>query len=175
MPGQDSDPEVDPRPDPARLAGIVSPLRRALLAATRAASDLPDLPESQIQVIRALPEGAALAPSEIAELLYLDRSTISNLLAAMQRAGLIDRQPDAADGRRVLVSASARARALFAAYDRSSADLMARALSALSEADQGDLARATPALERLLDALAGDPPAARRGEPDPPPAAPPTD
>lgn len=43
--------------DAARLAAVISPLRRALLAATRAEARLPELSDSQIDVIRALHEG----------------------------------------------------------------------------------------------------------------------
>lgn len=139
--------------DPARLAGVISPLRRALLTAARAAGDLPEIPESQIQVIRALPSGTALAPSDLAEALHLDRSTVSNLLASMQRAGLVERRPDEADGRRVLVTTSERARALFAAYDRASTRILGESLETLTSEDLASITIALPALERLLGAL----------------------
>ncbi|MGW9020322.1 MarR family winged helix-turn-helix transcriptional regulator [Leucobacter chromiiresistens] len=142
--------------DPARLAGVISPLRRALLAAARAAGDLPEIPDSQIQIIRALPDGVALAPSDLADALRLDRSTVSNVLAAMQRAGLIERRPDAADGRRVLVSTSEQARMLFAAYDRASTRILGASLAALPARDAHAIETALPALERLLDALLAD-------------------
>ncbi|MEJ6490555.1 MarR family transcriptional regulator [Leucobacter sp. USCH14] len=139
--------------DPARLAGVISPLRRALLTAARAAGDLPEIPDSQIQVIRALPDGAALAPSDLAEALHLERSTVSNLLASMQRAGLIERRPDAADGRRVLISTSERARALFSEYDLASTRILGDALTTLPPRDLHSIESALPALERLLVAL----------------------
>lgn len=139
--------------DPARLAAVISPLRRALLTATREAGGLPDIPDAQIQVIRALPDGTTRTPSELADELHLDRSTISNLLAAMQRAKLVERAPDPNDGRRSLVTTSARARELFAAFDRSSADLLGAALDTLDPTDRDVIAAAQPALERLLDAL----------------------
>lgn len=159
--------------DPARLAGVISPLRRALLAAARAAGDLPEIPDSQIQIIRALPDGVALAPSDLADALRLDRSTVSNVLAAMRRAGLIERRPDAADGRRVLVSTSERARALFAAYDRASTRILGASLAALPAQDARAIETALPALERLLDALLADRDAARPEQSADP--APPTD
>ncbi|WP_336662666.1 MarR family winged helix-turn-helix transcriptional regulator [Leucobacter sp. USHLN154] len=139
--------------DSARLAGVISPLRRALLSAARAAGDLPEIPDSQIQVIRALPSGTALAPSDLAEALHLDRSTVSNLLASMQRAGLVERRPDEADGRRVLVTTSERARALFTAYDRASTRILGESLETLAGDDLTSIAAALPALERLLGAL----------------------
>ena len=46
--------------DPARLAAVISPLRRDLLAGARAAEHLPDIPDAQIEVIRALPRGVVV-------------------------------------------------------------------------------------------------------------------
>lgn len=152
--------------DPARLAGILSPLRRALLTASRAAHDLPDIPDAQIQVIRALPAGESRAPSDLADELRLDRSTISNLLASMQRSGLIERRPDPSDGRRALVSTSARARSIFASFDAASARILGEALGVLDPTDRMAVAAAVPALERLLSALIADPGSAD-ADPDP--------
>ena len=164
-----------PRPvDPARLSGVISPLRRALLTAARAAGDLPEIPDSQIQVIRALPHGTALAPSDLAESLHLDRSTVSNLLASMQRAALIERRPDEADGRRVLVSTSERARELFSEYDRASTRILDDALATLSQRELQSIESALPALERLLEALVADRQLGGGGRTASAPAPPPT-
>jgi len=62
--------------DAARLAAVISPLRRALLAAAREQEGLPDIPDAQIEIIRALPRGTVAAPGELAETLGLGRSTI---------------------------------------------------------------------------------------------------
>ena len=40
-----------------RLSGLISPLRRGLLRAARTAEHLPDIPDAQIEVLRALPTG----------------------------------------------------------------------------------------------------------------------
>lgn len=144
-------------PDPARLATVISPLRRALLTASRAAYELPDLPDSHIQVIRALQDAPERTPSELADDLRLDRSTVSNLLAAMERSELIERRPSPADKRRVLVSASPRALELFTAFDRASSVIIAGAVARLDPADRHALASALPALERLAHALAAQP------------------
>lgn len=139
--------------DAARLATIISPLRRALHQASRAAGSLPELPESHIQVIRALLGGAAQAPSELAETLRLDRSTVSNLLASMERAGLIVRTPSPTDRRRVLVSPSPRAHEIFHAYDASGSAILDDALAALSTGERSAIAVALPALEQLTRTL----------------------
>lgn len=142
--------------DAARFAAVISPLRRALLAATRSEARLPELSDAQIDVIRALPRGSTRGPAEMAALLRLSRSTVSNLLGAMETDGLIERGPDPSDGRRVVVRASDRALALFDRFDAANANLVARATAALDQDDRAALGAALPALERLLQVLGDD-------------------
>lgn len=139
--------------DPARLAAVISPLRRVLLASARAAEHLPELPEAQIEIIRALPRGVVSSPGDLAEQLGVSRSTVSNLLTAMEDAGLVARRAATDDRRRVEVLASARALTLFERFDQASAALVGEATASLSSADQHALADALPALEHLRDAL----------------------
>ncbi|MGR0319835.1 MarR family winged helix-turn-helix transcriptional regulator [Agromyces sp. ZXT2-3] len=139
--------------DAARLAAVVSPLRRALLGAARRREGLPELPDAQIEVIRALPGGTVASPSELADSLGLGRSTVSNLLNRMERDGLVARTPRVGDGRGVEVVASARAIDLFERFDRASAAIVADAASALPAEDRAALDAALPALERLRDVL----------------------
>ncbi|WP_127473194.1 MarR family winged helix-turn-helix transcriptional regulator [Microbacterium sulfonylureivorans] len=155
--------------DASRLASIIGPLRRALLAGARAAEHLPDIPDAQIEVIRALPRGVVSSPGELADRLRLNRSTVSNLLTAMESAGLVARRPAEGDRRRVEVLASAKALALFDRFDEASAVLVAEAAASLSVADRSALAAAAPALERLSAALA-DVRAAGRPETHPAPS-----
>jgi DNA-binding MarR family transcriptional regulator len=152
--------------DPARLAAVISPLRRTLLAAARRAEDLPEIPDAQIQIIRALPQGAIATPGELAERLDLSRPTVSNLLRAMDSAGLVTRNPSTDDRRRVLVSVTAKALDLFERFDRAGAALVADAAATLPAADRRALAAALPALERLRDAIT-----AQRAAVPPPPHA----
>lgn len=139
--------------DPAQLAAVISPLRRTLLASARAAERLPEIPDAQIEIVRALPRGQAAAPGELAQRLGLSRPTISNLLRTMESSGLITRHRHAGDGRQVTVAASEKALDLFDRYDKASAALVAEAAQTLSTADRHALAAALPALQRLRDAL----------------------
>lgn len=139
--------------DPARLAAVISPLRRALLAATRAEAGLPELAEAQIDVLRTLPRGTLRGPAEIATQLRLSRPTVSNLLATMQAQELIERAADPSDGRRVVVRASERALDLFDRFDAVNSSLVERVSRELSEGDRTALAAALPALERLCSVL----------------------
>ncbi|MEU8234574.1 MarR family transcriptional regulator [Actinoplanes sp. NPDC048967] len=139
--------------DAARLASVISPLRRTLLAAARAAEHLPEIPDAQIEIIRALPRGTVATPGELAERLRLSRSTVSNLLTAMEANGLVERRPRPGSNRHVDVVATAKAVDLFDRFDLASGNLVARAVATLPEGDRQALAAAVPALERLRDAL----------------------
>jgi DNA-binding MarR family transcriptional regulator len=139
--------------DAARLAAVVSPLRRALLAAAREREALPDIPDAQVEVIRALPHGTVSSPSELARSLGLNRSTVSNLLAAMERSGLIARRARADDRRQVDVVASAQALGYFERFDAAGADIVSAAASALTPSELAALGAAVPVLERLRDLL----------------------
>lgn len=140
--------------DPARLAAVISPLRRTLLAAARAAEHLPEIPDAQIEVIRALPGGTVATSGELAARLGLNRSTVSNLLTAMEAAGLVARRQHTGDRRRVEIVATAKALDLFDRFDLASATLVDAAAATLPAGDRAALAAALPALERLRDALA---------------------
>lgn len=136
-----------------RLAAVISPLRRALLAAAREREGLPDIPDAQIEVIRALPRGAVSSPSGLADALGLGRSTVSNLLAAMERSGLITRRARTDDRRQVDVLASADALDFSDRFDQASAAIVAEAAASLAPEERTALEAAVPALERLCDAL----------------------
>ncbi|MCP1427795.1 DNA-binding MarR family transcriptional regulator [Microbacterium foliorum] len=147
--------------DAGRLAAVISPLRRALLAATRAEARLPELSDAQIDVIRALPRGTSRGPAEIADRLRLSRSTVSNLLGAMEGDGLVERTPAPTDGRRVVVRASAAALDLFDRFDAANSALVAQASARLEPGERAALDAALPVLERLCAVLVGtEPPAA---------------
>ncbi|UOQ90956.1 MarR family transcriptional regulator [Agromyces endophyticus] len=143
----------EPAAELARLNSIVSPLRRGLLKAARSAEHLPDLPDAQIEVLRALPRGVVRSPGDLATELGLSRPTVSNLLKAMEAAGLVVRTAAADDRRRVEVSASTRALGLFDRFDRASEAILVDALARLDDADRAALAAALPALERLRDVV----------------------
>ena len=148
--GRPADPD---EVDVARLSGVISPLRRSLLRAARESEHLPEIPDAQIEVLRALPVGTTRSPAELADDLSLNRTTVSNLLRAMEGAGLVIREADPADRRRVGVRASAKAEQLLGRFDEASTALLAEALVGFADADIRSLAAALPTLERLRDTL----------------------
>lgn len=147
------------------LGGLLGPLRRAVLRSTRNAEGLPDLPEAQIELLRALaaaPDG--LSPGAAAARLRIAPSTVSNLVRAMSAARLVERLRPEHDQRTVVLTASDRALELLRRYDRASTAALTRVVEELPPADRASLESALPALHRLVEALeAADP--GRGGDP----------
>ncbi|QCR42173.1 transcriptional regulator [Curtobacterium sp. SGAir0471] len=131
-----------------RLSDRVGPFRRALLRTSREVADLPDIPDAQVEVMRALAVGTT-TPSTLASRLGLARSTVSNLVSAMETAGLLERRLAAGDGRRTELRLTALAEERLTAYDEASTSVLVAALDRLSPEDRAALAAALPALEHL--------------------------
>ncbi|NHD15624.1 MULTISPECIES: MarR family winged helix-turn-helix transcriptional regulator [Actinopolyspora] len=135
------------------LSRLLGPLRRAVLRSTRAAEDLPDLPEAQIELLRALAAEGPMGTKAAAERLRTSPATVSNLVRTMSAAGLIDRQTSPNDLRTVNLSVTTTAQQLLHRYDAASRTTLEQAMSGLSDEDRDALARAVPALERLTAEL----------------------
>ncbi|MGA5205615.1 MarR family winged helix-turn-helix transcriptional regulator [Streptomyces variegatus] len=135
------------------LGRLIGPLRRAVLLRTRRSADLPDLPEAQIELLRALSDAGALPPREVATRLRVAPSTVSNLVRAMTAAGLVERKPSSTDLRTVTLVASPHALDLLSRYDRVSAEALRRALAALPPDSRQAIDEALPALTELIEAL----------------------
>ncbi len=141
-----------------RLSDRIGPFRRTLLRTSRAVADLPDIPDAQVEVLRALAAGAAAAPgadapgaapSALVTRLGLARSTVSNLVSAMEQSGLVERRLVGGDGRRTTVHLTPLAVDRLRTYDDAATSVLVDALGHLSAEDVHALAAALPALERL--------------------------
>ncbi|WP_413804878.1 MarR family winged helix-turn-helix transcriptional regulator [Streptomyces sp. OE57] len=138
----------------AGLGGLLGPLRRAVLRATRNAEGLPDLPEAQIELLRALSSSSeGLSPGAAATRVRVASSTVSNLVRTMSAARLVERVRPEHDQRTVVLTASGEALNLLERYDRASTAALTRVVEELSEADRVALDKALPALDRLVTAL----------------------
>ncbi|MEV5947844.1 MarR family winged helix-turn-helix transcriptional regulator [Streptomyces sp. NPDC006692] len=131
---------------------LLGPLRRAVLR-TRRSDDLPDLPEAQIELLRALCGTGPLTPREAAARLRVAPSTVSNLVRTMTASGLIERTPSSTDLRTVHLAASPRAVDLLDRYDRVSTRALQGALDQLTPQSREAIDRALPALAELLATL----------------------
>jgi DNA-binding MarR family transcriptional regulator len=152
MPADASDQEL--RAVARRLGSELGPFRRRLMNASRSAADLPDLPDAQVRRLEAI--GWA-TPTGLGRALGLARSTVSNLVLAMERDGLVDRRLVKGDGRSTEVGLTDHARDLLRTFDRSAEGVLVGALRSLTAEERRDIARALPALEALHAAIGGAP------------------
>jgi DNA-binding MarR family transcriptional regulator len=102
-------------------------------------------------VLRIVGRSRTITPSQLAELLHLDRGTLSGIVERLTAQGLLLRKPHPQDGRSVLLQLSARGRAL----DRETAGTVeacvGRALATLPHSKIKAAAQAFEALARELD------------------------
>ena len=71
-----------------------------------------DLTPSQFFVFSALCMGDGITVGEIGERVYLDSSTLTGIIDRMERSGYVERRPNPADRRSVLVYLTPKAREL---------------------------------------------------------------
>jgi len=91
---------------------LISQAARALARLSDARLKGLGLAIGQLPVFVALKEGAQLSQKELARIAGVEQPSMAQLLARMERDGLIHREPDPADGRSSLISLSDSATAL---------------------------------------------------------------
>ena len=62
----------------------------------------------QIYLLRKLQDSGPMRPSDIAELIFSDRPSVTSMLGTLERAGWITRRRGPADGRQVVVEVTVR-------------------------------------------------------------------
>ena len=70
-----------------------------------------EITPKQIFLLRQLRAQKALAPSDIATLIYADRPTVTAMIGTLERAGWVTRRRDPDNGKRVLVELTRAGRA----------------------------------------------------------------
>ncbi len=106
------------------------------------------LNEWRAMVVLASHPGAAA--SEVAEHTGLDKMSVSRAIAALDRHGRIDKQPDPADARRTRLWLNAAGDALFRAIGRSAAQRERQLFGGISRSEQAAMAQT---IDRLIAAL----------------------
>jgi MarR family transcriptional regulator, lower aerobic nicotinate degradation pathway regulator len=154
--------------DAAEGLAAVAPLVARWIERLLAAHD-PPLTVPQYLALRAI-EREGVSGTELARRTGVSGPAVSQLLAALAEAGLLDRTPDRDDRRRNLLTLSADGlRAYRSAQSLLSARL-ATLLSDLPHPEADALARLLPSVE---SALSGAPPPRRPSPPPHPPRRPP--
>lgn len=100
-------------------------------------------------VLRVIGLGPEISPGALAKTLHLDKSTLTGVLARMERRRLIVRRPDPSDGRRAILTLTARGRALNEAHSETAEARVERVLRRTPTAQR-------KAVEAMLVALADE-------------------
>jgi DNA-binding MarR family transcriptional regulator len=110
-----------------------------------------DVSVTQCYALRALVAEGPMGLNALAESLFLDKSTASRVVAALERKGHLLRRPDPADGRAVVLEASAAGRRLFERIDEELVEEVARSAAGFDPAVRREMVRL---LGRLATAAA---------------------
>lgn len=132
-------------------------LRRAIGDSVRAIRRSETTPEGQIEVLGFLARDGAHSIAALARLRRVRHQTMRTTVADLEAHGLVERAPDPADARGVLVSLTGTGMAMIAeSRTRRSARVLAAAQRALTVEEREVLARAAAALDKLTAALRAD-------------------
>lgn len=106
------------------------------------------LNEWRVMVVLASHPG--VAATDVADVLGLDKMSVSRALAALERHGRLDKRADPADARRARLALSASGTALYRRIGISAAAREAQLFGGISAADLAGMRRT---LDRLIDAV----------------------
>ena len=146
--------EIDKRTETAlELGSVVGRLRRAVNRSLRdATAGGSRLPESQVEVLRAVAQGASRI-QDVAVRLQLAHNTVSVTAQALVEKGLLERVGDAQDGRVVRLELTAVARRRLQRWREQRATTIAREVEELSVVERATLQAAIPVLAKLAEQL----------------------
>lgn len=147
-----------PRQQTDRIDRIRAASRRLVRAfgfldRTLAGTDLsPSAVHAIIETGHATQGGEPVTAKRLGEILGLEKSTVSRLVAGLVRRGELTERVSPEDGREKWLSLAARGRATLRAIDRHARDQVETALAGMSAAGVGTVVEG---LERYADALSG--------------------
>jgi len=120
----------------------------------RQAHAVGELTLSEVSVLARLDREGPATPGRLAEGERVRPQAMGTTLAALEQRGLVRRDPDPGDGRRVVMAVTAAGRDLLADRRSATTQRLARALDAeFSAAERRRLLAAVPLLERLAERL----------------------
>lgn len=135
--------------DQAAVADRLHSAAIHLLRRLRKQDDRSGITAARLSALSVVAFAGPVTMGQLARAEQVAAPTMTRLVAAMERDGLVAREPDQDDGRVVWIRATAKgARILYAARDRRVATLAAD-LAALGRSDLALLAEAAGIIERL--------------------------
>ncbi len=142
--------------DPALASEVAAGLER-LIGLFRWISPTSGLSLTAAATLATLERSGPRRLTALAAREWVTQPAMTQLVARLQDAGLVDRVPDPADGRVVYVRITAEGQAMLAGRRAVRAERVAALLARLSPDEQAALAAALPAMDALANAQRDDP------------------
>ena len=144
---------TEPRELAAGVLAVIGPLRRALRRLLRRDLPVTPLPTAQAELLRVVRRQPGIRVGEAAQAIGVAANTVSTLVNQLVAAGLLERGQDPADRRAARLALSEAGRRRAALWLDQREQFLAAALAGIPADDRAAIARALPALQRVLEAL----------------------
>jgi DNA-binding MarR family transcriptional regulator len=135
---------------PGELIDLVSSLRRAVRRRIRRDWSQQPLTPSEIELLLLVGDRPGLRVQEAALAIGVAANTVSTMVGRLTAGGWIERRPDQNDARAARLALTDAAVQRRAEWRDRRRDMVTRAMDRLDAADRAAIARALPALGRLL-------------------------
>lgn len=142
-----------PSQESARVAAELKIVVGRIARRLRQAHEVGELTLSEISVLSRLEREGPAAPGALAQSERVRPQAMAATLGTLEKRGMVRRTPDAADGRRAVMTLTGPGRAVI--QDRRTASIlrMAHALDEFTMAERRKLLAVVPLLDRLAERL----------------------
>jgi len=137
----------------AQLLAAMGAVRRVARRAVRTSVHADPLPPARSELLRLAARRPGIGVAEAAAELRLAPNSVSTMVSKLAEDGLLNRDRVASDGRSVRLTVTEAGAARISQWRDIRTDLVGRALSRLSAADQQAIGAAIPALTRLAEQM----------------------
>jgi DNA-binding MarR family transcriptional regulator len=144
---------VTTNPHVERLAGELRVGVGLLVRRLRQVQADGELAMPEISALSRLDRGGPTTASALAKLEQISPQSMGATLAGLEARGLVGREPDPEDGRRIVLSITGDGLAALGRVRNARAGHLARALAGFTPAELDQLAAAVPLLERLAEGI----------------------
>ncbi|HZD69026.1 MAG TPA: MarR family transcriptional regulator [Actinomycetes bacterium] len=145
--------ESGPRELSAGMLAVIGPLRRALRRLLPQDLPITPLPTAQAELLRVVRHRPGIGVGEAAQAIGVAANTVSTLVNQLVAAGLLERGQDPDDRRSARLALTEPARRQAALWLDQREQILADALAEVSAEERAAIARALPALRRVLQVL----------------------